>query len=316
MSSSRQTELTAASQSRATGNGGAMSSGDLALYALVVFVWGTSWIGMRWQVGVVSPEVSVLWRFLIAFPLMFAWALAAGQRLSHPARSHVYFAAMGATMFSLNLLLFYTASLLITTGLMAVVFSIASIFNLVLSAIFIGQRIRLPMVLAGIVGLVGVMLMFAPEIIGHELSRSALAGLGISILATFIFCCGNIVSAAAQRRGIPVLSSSAWGMLYGSGILLVIALARGQPLIIEWNFRYLASLAWLAVVASVIAFAAFLTLIGRTSAARAGYVTILFPVVALAVSTVVEGYQWTPLAVLGLAFVIAGNLMVLRGSGR
>jgi len=292
----------------------AMSSSDLALYALVVFVWGTSWIGMRWQVGVVAPEVSVLWRFALAFPLMFAWAAMAGQRLRHPPSAHAYFAAMGATMFSLNLVLFYTASLYVATGLMAVVFSLASIFNLVLSAIFIGQRIRWTMVVAGLVGLAGVALMFAPEIIAHELSGRALMGLGISLLATLCFCSDNIVSAAAQRRGIPVLPGTAWGMLYGTGILAVIAIARGHPLIIEWNFRYVASLLWLAIVASVVAFTAFLTLIGRTSAARAGYMTILFPVVALVVSTFVEGYRWTPYAGLGLILVISGNVMVLRGA--
>lgn len=291
-----------------------MSSSDLALYALVVLVWGTSWIGMRWQVGVVAPEVSVLWRFALAFPLMFAWVAIAGQPLRHPLSSHAYFAAMGATMFSLNLVLFYTASLYITTGLMAVVFSIASIFNLVLSAIFIGQRIRLTMVMAGVVGLAGVALMFLPEISQHELSGRALMGLGISMLATLCFCSGNIVSAAAQRRGIPVLPGTAWGMLYGTGILAVISIAGGHPLIIEWSFRYIASLLWLAIVASVIAFTAFLTLIGRTSAARAGYMTILFPVVALAVSTFAENYRWSPLAVLGLILVISGNVMVLRGA--
>lgn len=291
-----------------------MSSSDLALYALVVFVWGTSWIGMRWQVGVVAPEVSVLWRFALAFPLMFAWAAIAGHRLRYPPSAHGYFAAMGATMFSLNLVLFYTASLYVATGLMAVVFSLASIFNLVLGAIFIGQPIRMRMVLAGVVGLVGVVSMFAPEIAAHDLSGRALIGLGISLLATLCFCSGNIVSAAAQRRGIPVLPGTAWGMLYGTGILAVIAIARGHPLIIEWSFRYIASLLWLAVVASVVAFTAFLTLIGRTSAARAGYMTILFPVVALVVSTFVEGYRWTPLAVFGLVLVIAGNMSVLRSA--
>lgn len=291
-----------------------LSTADVALYALVVFVWGTSWIGMRWQAGMVAPEVSVLWRFTLAFPIMFVWALARGQRLQHDASAHLMFAGMGATMFSMNLILFYNASLLVTTGLMAVVFSIASLFNVVLSAIFMGQPIRLPMLLAGIVGLAGVVLMFAPEITGQEMSRNAVVGLGLSVLATLCFCSGNIISAAVQRRGIPVLSSSAWGMLYGSGLLLVISLARGNPLIVEWTFKYVASLLWLAVVASVIAFAAFLTLVGRIGAPRAGYMTILFPVVALLVSTVVEGYRWTPLAVLGLFLVIAGNVMVLRGS--
>ena len=292
---------------------GPMTTSDMALYALVVFVWGTSWIGMRWQVGVVAPEVSVLWRFALAFPLMFAWAALAGQRLSFGRDMHIRFAAMGALMFSTNLILFYNGSRFISTGLMAVVFSLASIFNAVLGAVFMGQGIERRLIGAGAVGVTGVALMFAPEILGRTLDAQALTGLAISVAATLSFCSGSIVSADVQRRGGPVLSSTAWGMLYGAAFLLVFVLARGQPMIVEWNFRYLGSLVWLAVVASVIAFTAFLTLIGRTGAARAGYMTILFPVVALFVSTFVEGYRWTPLAVLGLMLVVAGNVMVLRG---
>ncbi len=293
-----------------------MTSADLALYALVVLVWGTSWIGMRWQVGVVEPEVSALWRFALACPIMFAWALARGQSLAFPPALHARFAAMGVFMFSTNLILFYNGSLMVATGLMAVVFSLASVFNAVLGAVFIGQRLEARMLGAGLVGVAGVALMFAPEISGTTLNDRALLGLVISAAATLSFCSGTIVSAAVQQRGIPVLSSSAWGMAYGSAFLLVFSLVRGSPLIVDWTPLYLGTLAWLAVVASVMAFAAYLTLMGRIGAARTGYSTVLFPVVALAVSTVIEGYRWTPLAVLGLALVIAGNVMMLRGSRR
>jgi drug/metabolite transporter (DMT)-like permease len=61
-----------------------------------------------------------------------------------------------------------------------------------------------------------------------------------------------------------------------------------------------------------VAFACYLTLLGRVGADRAAYVTVMLPVVALAVSTVLEGYRWTIPAWLGLAAVLAGNLLVLR----
>ena len=72
------------------------------------------------------------------------------------------------------------------------------------------------------------------------------------------------------------------------------------------------SLVYLAIGASVIAFASYLTLLRRIGAARAGYATVLFPIVALAISTLVEGYVWTPLAILGVALALAGNVLVLR----
>ena len=289
-----------------------LSSTDLALYGLVVFVWGTSWIGMRQQVGIVAPEISVLWRFVLACPVMFVWAVLAGQPLVFRAGPHLRFAAMGATMFSTNLILFYHASLAIPSGLMAVVFSLAAIFNASFGAIFLAQPIDRSVILAAVVGVAGVALMFAPEIVSHELDRNALIGLAQCVSATACFCLGNIVSAASQQQRLPVLSSTAWGMAYGIAILVVVSLVRGNAFIIEPTARYITALIWLAVVASVIAFSAFLTLVGRIGAARAGYMTILFPVVALTVSTLFEGYRWSAVSALGLALVIAGNVMMLR----
>ena len=101
-------------------------------------------------------------------------------------------------------------------------------------------------------------------------------------------------------------------MTYGVAALAAIVLVRGQPLIVEWTPRYLGATLYLALFASVVAFASYLTLLCRIGAARAGYATVLFPIVALAVSTLVEGYRWTLAAILGAALALAGNVLVLR----
>lgn len=289
-----------------------LTSANLALYVLVVLVWGTSWLAISLQAGPVPPEVSVLWRFAIACPVMFAWAVIARHRLGYGFTDHLLFAGLGATLFCTNFVLFYRASLSITSGLMAVVFSLASIFNVLLGAIFLRQAIEPHVVAAGLVGVIGVALMFAPEVIGHDIGWAATQGLIASVGATLSFCTANIISTASQRRGVRVIPATAWGMLYGVGYLTLLSLLLGHAFIVEWSARYLSSLVWLALVASVIAFASYLTLLGRIGPARAGYMSAMFPVVALAVSTVFEGYQWTPLAVLGLAMVMAGNVLALR----
>lgn len=292
------------------------TASDLLLYALVVFVWGTSWIALSLQAGPVAPEVSVLWRFAVACPIMFAWAWLAGRRLAFEGREHLTFFGLGVTLFSNNLVLFYHASLWIPSGLMAVVFSLASIFNVALGALLLRQPLDGRVLLAGVIGTTGIALMFLPEITAHGFSWGAAYGLGFSVAATLSFCAGNIISSASQRRGVPVLSATAWGMLYGVGYLITLALVLGKSFRIEWTVVYLACLVWLAVVASVIAFASYLTLLGRIGPARAGYMTVLFPVVALAASTVFEGYTWTWAAAAGVALVIAGNVMVLRSGTR
>ncbi|HSP26231.1 MAG TPA: DMT family transporter [Saliniramus sp.] len=284
----------------------------LGLYAAVVFSWGFSWIAMRGQLGVVEPEVSVLWRFVIAGAVMWLWVGLKRERMRFEPRTHLFFLGVGVFMFSSNFVLFYYGGLTIPSGLLAVVFSLASIGNLLMAALFLGQPIGLRVGIGGLIGAVGIGLLYLPEIMAADFSPAVLTGLALCVLGTLSFCAGNIVSGKLQQRGIALLPTIAWGMTYSVVFLFLVSLARGHDFIIEPNARYLGSLVFLAIVSSVVAFAAYIGLLRRIGAARAGYATVIFPIVALSVSTMFEGYSWTPLAALGAAFALAGNLVVLR----
>lgn len=84
----------------------------------------------------------------------------------------------------------------------------------------------------------------------------------------------------------------------------------------EWTLPYLGSLIFLAVVSSVIAFWSYLNLVGSIGAGRAGYATVIFPVVALVISALLEGYAFPTIAIAGLALVLIGNVLVLGRPGR
>jgi drug/metabolite transporter (DMT)-like permease len=289
----------------------ALDGTTLALYAAVVLVWGVSWIALKAHLGVVAPEVSALWRFMIAAAIMLAWVGARGERMRFPLRQHAAFAGVGLCMFSFNFVLFYYGGISIPSGLLAVVFSLASVLNLVLGALLFRQRVEGRVAAGALVGTLGVGFLFWPEIAGAGFDRDALAGLGLCVMGTVLFCCGNLVTGRLQREGAPVLAINAWGMVYSVAGLAAFCLARGQPLVVEWTARYLGALLFLAVFASVVAFACYGALIRRIGPARGAYATVLFPVVALTVSTVVEGYAWTGLAAAGAALALAGNAIVL-----
>ena len=104
--------------------------------------------------------------------------------------------------------------------------------------------------------------------------------------------------------------ANAWGMGYGALILLAVLAATGQPLVAPPSPRYLAALAYLAVVGSVVGFTTYLLLVARIGSARAAYATVLFPVVALGLSTLFEGYQWQWTGGLGLTLALAGNVVM------
>lgn len=92
--------------------------------------------------------------------------------------------------------------------------------------------------------------------------------------------------------------------------MLVLSLAQGASFAVNWTASYTLSLVYLAVFGSVVAFTFYFTLVGRIGASQAAYSTLLFPLVALTVSTFYEGYQWHTNAVMGLALILLGNLVM------
>ncbi len=287
---------------------------DYLLYVVTVLSWSASWFALKLQVGVVPVQVSLLWRYALATAIMLVWALAVRAPMRFSLATHVRFILMGGFMFCINFALFYHAAPLLASGLLSVVFSLASVVNVLIAIVFFGARPSVNVLLGVLMGVVGMAMLFWPVIAGQNFDQSALLGLGLCILGTLSFCIGNLFSASLQRKRVPVVSASTWGMAYGAVLSGLIALAQGDAFIFDWSIKYVSSLVFLTVVSSVIAFAAYLTLLGRIGASRAAYATVMFPVLALLISSVIEDYRMGLVAGIGLAIVLIGNIFVLGGS--
>ncbi|MEP0519315.1 MAG: DMT family transporter [Hyphomicrobiales bacterium] len=284
---------------------------DFGLYAAIVFFWGASWYPLKLQVGIVAPHVSLTWRFMIAATIMMVIVALTKRQLRFSVANHLRFIALGIFLFSSNFACFYYGALYIPSGLLSVVFSLASIINMALALLIYRQAPPIRVLVGATFGVVGIAALFWPEIATAEASSQTLFGLTLCVAGTVFFCIGNLFSASVQRSGISVMSGNAWGMVYGACFSALIAFVSGAEFIIEPTASYILSLIWLAVTATVFAFWCYLTLLGRIGSARAGYATVMFPIVALLVSTVFESYQWSLLAGVGVALALAGNALVL-----
>ena len=285
----------------------------LALYAVIVTVWGTSWIMIHYALGVTPIAVTVAFRFWLSAAIVFAILGLRRERWRFSLADHRWFMAMGLFLFSTNFMLFYAAGLTLTTGLLAVVFSMATLYNMALSVLV--ERIAVPrrVALGGVLGVAGLCLIFWPEL---EADAAAARGIGLALLGTLSFSIGNVVAQRVRARDLPVVGSTAWGMLYGAiGLTIVAAILAAMgaiEVVIDTRPIYWLAVVSHAVFASVIAFLAYIALLRRIGTARAGYATVMFPLLALGVSTWLEGYVWTGLSVAGLALILIGNVAVLR----
>jgi drug/metabolite transporter (DMT)-like permease len=285
---------------------------NLLFYSSVVLIWGTTWFAILFQLGEVDPLISIIYRFAIAAIILMIYCLTTRKRMRFPLRDHFFMALMGVLLFALNYWLFYVAELYLASGLVAVVFSTMVVWNILFGAFFIGTPTRPKVIIGAVMGLTGICLVFWPELASFELSDKGVLGLLLSLAATVSASLGNITSARNQMEGIPVVQANAWGMTYGTVLMIMVALLTGKEFTFQFTFPYIFSLFYLALFGSVFAFGMYLTLIGRIGADRAAYITLLFPIVALALSMFFESYRGSVGAVAGLILILTGNYIVLK----
>lgn len=286
---------------------------NLGLYLASVLIWGSTWLAITFQLGRVLPEVSVAYRFALAAALLFGWCAVRGLRLVYSWSEHRWMALQGALLFGLNYVLVYLAEAQISSGLVALIFSLMVFLNIVFTRLFFAAQIRRSTLVAAVLGVGGVALVVLPEL-GHGGGKgSALVGVALAVVSTVSASLGNIVAARNQRGGLPVMQANAYGMLYGAVFVAAYALLAGRSFTFEPTAAYVGSLLYLALFGSVLAFGAYLTLVGRIGADRAGYVGAMIPIVAIALSTLFEGLKWHVATFVGVALCLAGNVIVLRG---
>lgn len=277
------------------------------LFVATVLIWGTTWIGISAQIGEVPLIQSIFLRFALAGIVMLAGLAAIGRmRLPHRWR---FVLVQALCLFSFNFVAIYNASALIPSGLVSVVFSLASIFNAINARLLFGDRITARVVLAGVIGATGLFLLFQAELSGADATRT-LQGIGWAGLGTMIFSLGNMASRKNSQMGISPVVANSWGMGIGALVLLGVIGLTGAPMVMPTGLTYWTALVYLSVIGSVIGFTTYLMLVARIGSARAGYATVIFPVVALLISTLFEGFRWTPGAVAGLGLVLLGNVVM------
>ncbi|MDJ0956206.1 MAG: DMT family transporter [Arenicellales bacterium] len=281
------------------------------LYMSVVLIWGTTWIGIYWQLGTVPPLASVFYRFIIAAALLLPILRLLNKVQPVTWTDHRYFLLQGCCLFSFNYICFYIATQYIVSGLASVIFSTATLFNALNNQWFWGEKPTGQTYLAGALGIVGLVLLFWEDLVGGTWSLDVLRGLALAVLGTYLFSLGNMISIRNSKHKLQPLTTSAYSMIYGVLILAVTMTVTQTPLAWDSQPLYFGSLLYLAIPGTILAFTAYLTLIERIGANKAAYATVMFPVVALSLSSVFEGYEWQLLGFVGLVLVLLGNAILL-----
>ena len=281
---------------------------NVLLYALVVVIWGTTWIAITLQQqSEISTTVAVFWRFFISAIVLFAFVVMSRKLQKLATQDHLFCMLQACCIFGFNFVCFYYAVQYISSGLEAVIFSMAVIFNTINAKVFFAQQISSRFYPAALFGLFGIIALFWHDVMGTALNSNTLIGIGLCILGTYGFSLGNMISTRHQKHELDIFTTNAYAMLYGSLLMALISWFKHDNFFPSMSGSSVSALLYLAIFGSVIGFTAYFYLVGRIGAGKAAYSTLLFPLVALVISTIWEGYHWQMNAVIGVILILCGN---------
>ena len=281
-------------------------------FGIVTLIWGSTWLVIRDQLGVVPPSWSVSYRFLVAGAALFIWAAIRREPGRIDARGYAFAAALGLAQFVLNFNFVYRAEQFITSGLVAVVFALLLIPNSLFGRIFLGQRLGRQLVIGSAIAMAGVALLFIHEIRSDPNGPTAsLTGIGLTLCAILSASSANVMQGTGTARAYPMLRTTAIAMLLGGAFDAAWAWFTVGPPVMEWRLGYVAGILYLGIFASALAFPLYFGVIRIIGPAKSAYSSVIVPVIAMALSTMFEGYRWSLLAAAGAALAAAGLIVAL-----
>ena len=277
-------------------------------------VWGSTWIVIRDQLGVVAPQWSVTYRFMTAAVAMAILATLKGQSLKLDRGGLFAAAVLGVTQFCVNFNSVYLAERFITSGVIATAFALLLIPNSILAWAFLGQKPGGRFLLAGLTAIVGVGMLFLHELQNNTSEASQIAiGLGLTLVGIMGASCANVFQAGKEAMRHPLLALLAWSMAIGAVLDAVIAFAVAGPPTFDPRPGYSFGVLYLALFGSVLCFALYFPVVRKIGPGNAAYSSVLVPIIAMSLSTAFEGYRWSTLAIAGGSLAIGGMLLALAG---
>lgn len=290
-----------------------MSKSNFLYFLVPAIIWSSTWYVIKYQLGVVDPIVSVAYRFGLGGIMLLIYSKLKNISTNFSLKEHAFIALQGFFLFGANYWCVYESELYLSSGLVAVGFSTLIFMNIFFSAIFLGDSIKKKTLIGAFLGLSGTILIYLAEFQKIVLTNDIIKGILLCFVSITLASLGNITSSYNQRKfSIPVLQSNGFGMLYGAIIMLLIAVITRRSLNFDFSMPYVFSLLYLTIFGSIVAFTAYLILIGRVGAGKAAYVIVVIPILALTISTIFENYKLDGYAFLGIVLILAGNVFALK----
>ena len=283
------------------------------IYAIVVTIWGGSFIAIEFQLGHVNETVSVFYRYALSSIILISLVfLTKKPMFIFNIKDHLYFIIIGICFFSINYLFIYRAQNYLDSGITAITFTMCLFFTQVNSKIFLKTRFGLNTTLGGIIGVIGIVVIFLDSFLEQQFNFLTFIGIFYILIAAYIVSIATVATAKITKLGIPIIQASAWAMVYGTIINIIFIFLFQEKLILDPRKSYWISFFYLVFLASVIGFVLYFLLVKRIGPEKSSYFALMSPMIAIIISTIVEDLNISALLFLGTISVLIGNYIAIK----
>jgi drug/metabolite transporter (DMT)-like permease len=283
----------------------------LLAFAIIYFVWGSTFLAIRIGVREVPPFLLAAMRFLAAGLILYLWMLAHGER-SPSVREWMSASLLAVLIFVLDYGLLFWAEQRVPSGVAAVMLATIPLFMALSEIIFLRtQRLTARLALALLVGIAGVAVLVSNSLNvgGAPIDRAGAIALIVAGISW------SIASALSRKLPLPaskVMSSGA--QMFAGGVLLALAAAalgefrNFHPMAVSRGAWF--ALLYLIVAGSIVAFTAYVWLLHHESPTKVGTYAYVNPVVAVLIGYFLGGEALGPRTILGTLFVLVSVLVI------
>lgn len=281
------------------------------LYFVTVLIWGTTWYAIKIQTIYAPAEISILYRAFFSALIMLIVARLFRCKFNFDFKDHIFLCLLGMSIFSLHFLYIFEAATFIISGLVSLVFSCVSFLSIINNYIFFRSAPRWNVICGAVIGIAGLTVFFWHELTDISVAKSTMLGIYNAAIGAVIFSLGGVISKRNNIKGLEIVPSMAMALTYGFIAIAAYTIIKGSNLVVPMNYSYWWALFYLVIAGSVIGYFSYLSLVKNIGPELAGYATVIFPVVALVVSSIFEGYEWSVVDFIGFSLVALGNILIM-----
>lgn len=282
----------------------------LPLYILLCLIWGSTWIAIRIGSDAgLPPFLGAAIRFLIAMTVLWAWVIV--KRIPLPATKNEWGAVLlnGFLGSGLSFSIVYWCSQYVPSGVEAVIFGTMPLWTIMLSHwIFGGDKLSLHKLGGVILGIAGICVIFLPDV--GSIPASTLGWMALTLFAPFVSAL-SLVFTKNYAKNVAPPALNAVSISVGFVVLLIGTLFSSDLSQLSWRWEHWGTIAYLAIFGTVITFSGYYHLLQRASAVTMSMITLITPVVAVALGWIILREDLHLHTLFGAALVLGGVYLAI-----